>query len=165
MTDARAQRPLSITVIGIYLLLGAFLMPSNIHTGSPAFFVGLVFTGWKATVFFLAIGTVGAVLGIGLLRLAPWSGVAAIYFFVFRALNTLAILLVPHSRVRFKEGLDEVRATHGRPPLSSQMIWFGVMAFLVLMVVVLRFLIVRKDAFFGRAKHGVCSPPLSGGTI
>ena len=165
MTDARIRRPLSITVIGIYMLFGASLMPSNIYRGSPAFFMGVVLRGWLAAVFFSAIGTFDAVLGIGLLRLSPWSRMAAIYFFVFRIVNTSLALLVPGSRAHFEEGIDVVRASRGRPPLSSGMIWLGVGVSLFLMVVVLRFLIARKEAFSARAKPRVSGPPISGGAI
>jgi hypothetical protein len=158
----RAQRPLSIMVIAIYMLFGACSMPGNIYTHSPAFLMGLVFRRWSAILFFVVIGALDAVIGIGLLRLAPWSRIAAIYFFLFRALNLLFTLLFPNSRASFKEGVDVVRALRGRPPLSWSMIGFGAAVYLCIMVAVLWFLVTRKEAFCGRPKPQLSRPPMSG---
>lgn len=162
VSQTRAQRPLSITVIGLYMLFGAYSMLTNVFTHAPAFLLGLDFRGWKAAVFFLAMGTLDVVIGIGLLRLTPWSRVLAIYFFLFRALNTLLTLALPVSRARFEESVDVLRASRGRPPAPWPVIWFGTVFYLCL---VLWFLITRKEAFFARPKPQVSGPPIVGGAI
>ena len=102
MPTSFAPRPLSITAVGLYMLFGACLMPINISTHAPAFLLGTDFRGWPAVLFFLAIGTLDAGIGIGLLRFASWSRMAAIYFF-FRILNT-AITFLPSREPRAIRG-------------------------------------------------------------
>jgi len=160
----RAQRPLSITIIGLYMLFGACLMPSNIFTQAPAFLMGAGFRGWRAILFFVVMGTLDAVIGIALLRLAPWSRMAAIYFFVFKGANTLLTFVFPGSRARFEEGLKTMRAARGQHSAPPSAVWFAVGA-LGVVAVVLWFLITRKEAFFARAKPQVSSPPIVGGAI
>ena len=67
MPTSSAPRPLSITAVGLYMLFGACLMPINISTHAPAFLLGTDFKDWPAVLFFLAIGTLDAGIGIGLL--------------------------------------------------------------------------------------------------
>ena len=112
-----APRPLSITAVGLYMLFGACLMPINIWTHAPAFLLGADFRDWPAVLFFLAIGTLDTGIGIGLLRFAPWSRMAAIYFFLFRILNTAITFLLPGSRARFEDGVAAVEASLGRRAL------------------------------------------------
>ena len=158
MTGARMQRPLSITVIGFYMLFGACLMPINIYTHGPAFMMGIGFSGWSAAAFFVAMGTLDAGIGVGLLRLARWSRIAAIYFFVFRIVNTCITFLVPASRARFEEGVATMRATLGQRPAPGSPVWFGPAAELCVMAVVLWFLIARQAAFAARKETAVSAP-------
>src|SRR5438445_4357978 len=113
-------------LIGLYMLFGACLMPINIFLHAPAFLMGADFTGWEATVFFLLLGTLDAVIGIALLRLAPWSRMAAIYFFVFKGANTLLTFVFPGSRARFEEGLKTMRAARGQHSAPPSAVWFAV---------------------------------------
>lgn len=144
---SHAQRPLSITVIGLYMLFGACLMPINIYTHGPAFLMGKDFRGWSAVAFFVAMGTLDAAIGIGLLRFARWSRIAAIYFFVFRIINTSVTFLLPASRARFEEGVEALRASLGQQTVQRAPIWFGPALELCVMAVVLWFLFARKEAF------------------
>jgi hypothetical protein len=150
MTGTRMRRPLSITVTGLYMLFGACLMPINIYTHGPASMMGMDFRGWRAAAFFVAMGTLDAAIGISLLRLARWSRISAIYFFVFRIVNTSVTFLVPASRSRFEEGVATMRATLGQQPAPGSPAWFGPAAELCVMAVVLWFLIARKAAFAAR---------------
>jgi hypothetical protein len=125
ISEARAQSPLSVTAIGLYMLFGACLMPLNIYLHRPAFLLVVDFRGWKATVFFVAMGTLDAVIGIGLLRFASWSRIAAIYFFVFRIVNMSLTFLLPGSRRRFEEGIEAMQAALGQQAARRSPIWFG----------------------------------------
>jgi len=148
----RGQKPLSITVIGLYMLFGACLMPINILMHAPAFLMGADFTGWEATVFFLALGTLDAVIGIGLLRLATWSRILAIYFFLFRIINTLVTFWLPGSRARFEEWIAVMQRSMGAASTPRSPIWFGPAFEVSLMAVVLWFLFTRKEAFLARSE-------------
>lgn len=145
--DRRVQKPWSPTVIGFYMLFGACLMPVNIYLHAPAFLMSVDFRGWKAAAFFVAMGTLDAVIGIGLLRLARGSRIAAIYFFAFRMANTALTFLLPGSRARFEEGVDAMQAALGQQAARRSPIWFGPAFELALMAVILWFLLARKEAF------------------
>ena len=129
------------------MLFGACLMPINIFTHAPAFLMGADFTGWEAAVFFLALGTLDAVIGIGLLKLATWSRILAIYFFLFRLINTLVTFLLPVSRARFEEWIAVMQRSMGAASAPRSPIWFGPAFEVSLMAVVLWFLFTRKEAF------------------
>jgi hypothetical protein len=146
-TVSRVQKPLSITVIGLYMLFGACLMPINIFTHAPAFFMGVDFGGSRAIAFFAAMGTLDAVIGMGLLRFAAWSRVVAIYFFLFRIGNTLLTFSLPGSRARFEEAIALMQAAMGRKFAPRSPIWFGGVIELAAMALVLWFLFSRKSAF------------------
>lgn len=147
MPTPSPPRPLSITAVGLYMLFGACLMPVNISTHAPAFLFGADFRSAPAVLFFLAIGTLDAVIGIGLLRFAPWSRMAAIYFFAFRILNTAITFLLPATRARFEDGVAAVEASLGRPAASHPPLWFGAVLELALMALALWFLLTSKAAF------------------
>ncbi len=149
MPTSSAPRPLSITAAGLYMLFGACLMPINIWTHAPAFLLGADFRGWPAALFFLAIGTLDAGIGIGLLRFAPWSRVAAIYFFLFRILNTAITFLLPGSRARFEDGVAAAEASLGRAGAPHPPLWFGAVLELGVMGLVLWLLLTSKAAFVG----------------
>jgi len=142
-----SPRPLSITAVGLYMLFGACLMPINIWTHAPAFLLGADFRGWLAVLFFLAIGTLDAGIGIGLLRFAPWSRMAAIYFLFFRILNTTITFLLPGSRARFEDGVAAVEASLGRAGAPHPPLWFGAVLELGVMALVLWLLLTSKAAF------------------
>lgn len=145
--DRRIQKPWSATAIGLYMLFGACLMPVNIYLHAPAFLMGVDFRGWKAAAFFVVIGTLDAAIGSGLLMLARWSRIAAIYFFVFRMANTFVTFSLPESRARFEEGVVAMQAVLGQQAARRSPIWFGPVVELSLMALILWFLLARKEVF------------------
>ena len=147
MPTSSAPHPLTVTAVGLYMLFGACLMPVNISTHAPAFLLGADFRGLPAVLFFLAIGTLDAGIGIGLLRFAPWSRMAAIYFFVFRILNTVITFLLPGNRARFEDGVAAVEASLGRAGAPHPPLWFGALLELGVMGLVLGLLLTSKEAF------------------
>ncbi len=86
----RAGRvPVVIIVVAVLLLAGtsSLLVVPFMHF--PAFLMGKVLYGGAAKVFYVALGLIDLTLGIGLLRLKPWSLPATIAFYVFRLLNAI----------------------------------------------------------------------------
>lgn len=146
-SESPAQSPPSITAVGLYMLFGACLMPINIYLRAPAFLMGMDFGGWVAMAFFLAMGAADATIGIGLLRLASWSRIAAIYFFLFRATNMAITFLLPGSRARFEEGVNATQAALGQSSVRRSPTWFGPAVELTVMVLVLWVLLRTKEAF------------------
>lgn len=157
MPTSSAPRPLSITAVGLYMLFGACLMPINISTHAPAFLLGAEFRDWPAVLFFLAIATLDAGIGIGLLRFAPWSRMAAVYFFVFRILNTAATFLLPASRARFENGVAAVEASLGRAGAPHPPLWFGALLELGVMGLALWLLLTSEAAFVRAEGRGSAS--------
>jgi hypothetical protein len=155
------QRPVSITAIGIYMLFGACLMPINISFAQrvPAFLMGIGFTGWKAVVFFLAMAALDAAIGIGLLRLAAWSRMAAIYFFMFRMANLFVTFSFPGSRARFEEGVDAMQSALGSHSARRSPMWFGPVFEFALMGAILWILLTSKQAFPRRNNGARASAP------
>jgi hypothetical protein len=147
VATSSTPQPLSITAAGLYMLFGACLMPINIWKHAPAFLLGADFRGWPAVLFFLAIGTLDAGIGIGLLRFAPCSRMAAIYFFFFRIINTAITFLLPGSRARFEDGVAAVEASLGRAAAPHPPLWFGAVLELGVMGLVLWVLVTTKAAF------------------
>lgn len=147
MPTSSAARSMSITAVGLYMLFGACLMPINISTHAPAFLFGVDFRDGPAVFFFLAIGILDAGIGIGLLRFAPWSRMAAIYFLVFRILNTAITFLLPASRLRFENGVAAVEASLGRPAAPHPPLWFGAVLELAVMALAGWLLLTSKAAF------------------
>ncbi len=152
MAEPRARTPLSLTAIGLYMLFGACLMPINILMHAPAFLMGLDFRGWKAAAFFLAMGTLDAGIGIGVLRLAAWSRIAAIYFFWFRMANMFVTFSLPGSRARFEGSVAAMQAALGQQSRPRDPIWFGPVFELSLMGLVLWVLLTRREAFAARGE-------------
>jgi len=83
------------------------------------------------------------VLGIGLLRLAPWSRIPAICFFLFRIINTLLTFLLPGTRARFEEGIAVMQASLGQQSAPRSPMWFGPVVELSIMAVILWFLFTQ----------------------
>jgi hypothetical protein len=130
-------------------------MPINIWTHAPAFLMGAEFRGWPAVLFFLAIGTLDAGIGIGVLRFAPWSRMAAIYFFLFRIFNTAITFLLPGSRARFEDGVAAAEASLGQTGAAHPPLWLGAALEIGVLGVVLWLLLSSKAAFVraeGRAE-------------
>jgi hypothetical protein len=157
MPTSSSPRPLSITAVGLYMLFGACLIPINISTHAPAFLLGADFRDWPAVLCFLAIGTLDAGIRIGLLRFAPWSRMAGLYFFLFRILNTAITFLLPGSRARFEDGVAAVEASLGRVGAPHLPLWFGVVLELGVMGLALWLLLTSKAAFVRAQRRALTS--------
>ena len=143
------------------MLFGACVMPLNVYSHAPAFLMGMDFAGWKAAAFFVAMGMLDAVIGIGLLRAATWSRMAAICFFVFRITNMSVTFLLPRSLARFEASIELTRQSLGLasgPERSPA--WFGGAVELCGMAAILWSLFTRKQAFLPPGAEGGASEPL-----
>jgi hypothetical protein len=89
----RAGRvPVAVIVVAVLLLAGtpSLLVVPFMHF--PAFLMGEVLYGGAARTVYVAFGLIDLTLGIGLLRLKPWSLPATVAFYVFSLLNTFFML-------------------------------------------------------------------------
>jgi hypothetical protein len=143
------RRPLSITLIGAYLILSGITCGAWIFFPVPAILLGMVFGGIPARLFYCAYAAALILIGIGLIKLRPASRIAAIALLVFGIVNSVLFLLLP--------GLDDrMQAvtswfTAGLPVntlLASTPFTIGALGFGLAIVGVLIWLLVRNRSAF-----------------
>lgn len=118
-------------------------------TKMPAFFLGLVFTGWAAALIYAALGVAQIYAGWGLLRLNERGRQVAIAIYVLSAVQTLLMLLVPGVRERVQEATEmftPVTETSLAPDPTG--IWWGWMGVALLAIVVMLWLLVKWKGVF-----------------
>ena len=151
-TSAASARPLSITIIGWILVVGALFVAPFMFLHFPIFFFGYLFDGVLAHVVGFGWCVVQVVAGVGLLRLKPWGRTLAICALLFGMLSGLASLFVPGSHARLQQAtalvLDRLGVPH--PPGAIQEpvpYWAGLVVGFVIVAVQLWFIVTRKKAF------------------
>jgi uncharacterized membrane protein len=147
--DAPASaRPLSMSIIGWYMLVAGVGCLYPVIAGFPGFFAGGVFTGWSARVMYLVIGAVEFFAGAELLHLRERGRLAAIAVCSVSLVNALALLLVPGAASRaaaFEHSRFASLASHATITSHASLMtgaWIGLLA-----LVPLWFLLRRKAAF------------------
>jgi hypothetical protein len=96
-------RPLSISAIGYYLLVGAAGTALCVALRVPALFFGAVVTGWTAMALYSAYTAIQVYLGSGLLQLDERARIWAIVYFVAGAANTLVLIAGPGFADRMRD--------------------------------------------------------------
>jgi hypothetical protein len=157
-----SRRPVSITIIGWYLLVTAIFYAANLFFHFPIFLFGFLVSGLGKTLFVLAVCVFHVFVGIGLLRLKPWAWIASICYFVFFLFNSFATVLIPGAQARLESARAEYGKAFGAPsqvfgaaqnPVHFP-IWILVALTLPVTGVLLWFLATNKGAF------GQAPPPL-----
>jgi hypothetical protein len=149
--SATSARPISITIIGWYMVVSAFCALSGLFIHIPMYVLGFMMKGWAASLFLLGCGILQLVTGVGLLKLKPWSRSLAIGHFSFFTVNSALMVVLPGSQARF-EGVmrasQEAFGTTAQPATMPPIpLWFGFAFCLPLFAVVLWFLITQKKSF------------------
>jgi hypothetical protein len=145
-----ARRPLSIAIIGWYMVVSAFCTLPFLFLHMPMFLMGFMIKGWASSLFMLACGVLQLVAGAGLLKLKPWSRILAIGYFSFFTLSTVMMVALPGSQARYEEAMRSVQETVGAPAPPSTLhfpMWFGLAFCLPLFAVVVWFLVTQKKSF------------------
>ncbi|HUK88208.1 MAG TPA: hypothetical protein VLT85_11130 [Terriglobales bacterium] len=143
-------RPVSITIIAVLILLGAINFPVALLLRFPAYVFGWLVAGWGGAAFYLGFSLAHLAIGVGLLKLRPWSRWAAIALYLFGMINAATMALPGRM-----EALMEVAWSRFpmpmRPPASFPMppMWIYMAPGLVLIGVILYFL-VREGKAFGK---------------
>jgi hypothetical protein len=150
-------RPLSITIIAWFLLIGCLFIPLSLVLRSPAILFTKLLTGWPAVLFFLSYAAVQACIGVGLLRLKPVARTAAIIYFIFGVLNGAVFYLAPGGHARMLALMESqqsmfpwMRLIQDQPAFHfdpTPFIAMGAVSGLIGITVPLYFLITRKVAF------------------
>jgi hypothetical protein len=145
-------RPLSITLIAWYLLISAFIGVLGLSVDPPVFFLGFFFKGTAASLLMFALALLQSFIGFGLLKLRPWGRTLAIYYFQFLIFNSLTMVLIPGTQVRFEQAMNEMLrdmqgTTGAAPPVMHFPVWFGVIFAVPLLSLLLWVVVSRKGAF------------------
>src|ERR1700680_4459814 len=152
------SRPLSITIIGWYLIIGSALGPLSILFTStlfprsklPVFILGFFLFGPSAYLLFIIWMAVQIVAAVGLLKLKTWGLYITIALQCLALLNMVLIVAIPDNRLRFQQIMDSFRVSisarmdHSAPTFPT---WIGILSSLPLIAVILFFLISQKNAF------------------
>jgi hypothetical protein len=152
-----SRRPLSITIIACYLLLGAAFFPINLAMHAPAALFTKLLIGWAAVVYWLVLGAVQVYLGVGLLRLRPASRLVAMAYLVFALLNSVVFFFAPGGRDRLLQLIQMqhslfpwMNASQSSYPLRidpTPFIMIGAVFGAGVVVVILYFLFQSREAF------------------
>jgi hypothetical protein len=154
-----SARPLSITIIGWYLLItsGVTLLSllfsrSFFHGQSiPLCFLGFFVFGRSAVLILVVWMTAQLVAAVGLLKLRNWGRVVTIWLQVLGIANLVLTFGPPANRVRFQQIMETMIASMhpGLPQTFSFSLpaWIGIVASAPIVLVVLWFLITQKRAF------------------
>ncbi|MFZ0582298.1 MAG: hypothetical protein WAN72_14750 [Candidatus Acidiferrales bacterium] len=144
------KRPLSITIIAYVSLLGACVLPLIQLMHVPMMFMGIFYTGWKASLIIMGFMSVQLMMAYGLLKLEPWGRSLAIYYFNFGIFNSIISVVLPGAQARFDQAETLMKGTMGLPASPSQAkfpIWTGLLFSLPLIAIQLWFVVKHKQAF------------------
>jgi hypothetical protein len=104
------KRPLSITIVAWFLLVGCLFIPVNLGLRAPAILFTKLLTGSPAVLFYLSFAIAQLCIGVGLLRLRPTARVAAVIYFVFGSVNAAVFYLSPGGHARMLSLMESERA-------------------------------------------------------
>ena len=148
---APGARPLSISIIGWYLLVCALGTAVGAILRMPGMFFGLVLTGWASLAIYTAFTAVQIYLGTGLLQLQEPARVATIVYFALMALNSVVTCVLPGFGARMQTVQDWLPAfmRAGQPPANFEGTGGMMLMGTLLMAIPIWFLVRRRGAFAG----------------
>ena len=148
-TSVRVARPLSITVIGWYLLVGTASSAVQVLMGVPASIFGMTLAGPAASLLYLAMFAAQAYLGVGLLQLQPLSRILAVYFFLFGFVNEALFIGLPGREARLAAMVRALPSSMQPAPGAAPAMawWLPLISAGIGTALPIWFLIKRKDAF------------------
>ena len=148
-TSAPPARPLSVSVIGWYLLVSALFLAVPALIRLPAFVFGAVITGWAGVAVYAVCAGAQVFLGAGLLRLREPARVGAIVYLCFTALNSAVTWLLPGYEARMQLMLREMPrlSAAGVPAQMPQPAWVFALLGIAFVAIPVWFLVRRRAAF------------------
>ena len=162
---SQRARPLSITIIGWFLLVGSAFTPlyllfySRFFPGVqfPLFFLGFFFLGRSAFLILIVWMAAQMVAAVGLLRLKKWGLFTTIGLQCLAVMNVTLLVGFPANRARFQQFMETIIASiNARMPQPAPFVfpmWIGIVSSLPIVFVILWFLIARKQAFTSAAQE------------
>jgi hypothetical protein len=158
-------RPLSITIIGWFLVVSSAATPlfllfySTFLPGMqlPLFFLGFFFFGRSASLILIVWMAAQMVAAVGLLKLKNWGLFATIGLQCLAVTNAVLLVGIPANRARFQQLMETMMASmNTRMPQPAPFVvpmWAGIASSLPIVFVILWFLITRKQAFTSAAQE------------
>jgi hypothetical protein len=145
---ASTGRPVSISIIGWYLVISTCFAPFAAFFHFPISIFGLYLTGRAASLVMAAVGVIQLTMGIGLLRLKPWGRTITIWYFSFFLVNSFLMVLLPGSQARFDQTMAYSQKMMGTAAMPIHFpMWIGLVFSVPLFVLLLWFVVTRKEAF------------------
>ena len=117
--DAKPARPLSITIIGWFLLVGSALAPLSLlfwhsmfrSVQMPMCFLGFFLFGWSAVLVLAIWMALQLVAAVGLLKLKNWGRLVTIGLQCLGIVNGVILVAVPANGIRFQQLIDSLTAS------------------------------------------------------
>jgi len=149
VTPRTSTRPMSISIIGWWLLVSGPFTVILAIIGLPAFFAGAVLEGWAGRAVYLLMGAIVSYIGWELLQLRERGRLLAIGWLALGILNSAYAVLVPGVRERMRElQVTMQSAPPPQAPFDSTSFSIVILAFTVgLMGVGIWLLVRHKPAF------------------
>jgi len=141
-----SARPLSISVIGCYLLIaaaGTALAAAAFHM---AVLFGFIVTGWSAVAAYTVLVAIDIYLGAGLLRLRERARLWSIVYFCAVAANSMVSLARPGIMQQMQQAAPAFFPTAAAMPQMGNMWVFGLIS-AAAFAVPIWFLVRRRAAF------------------
>lgn len=156
---SQSERPLSITIIGWFLLIGSALAPLGLLMNRalfpgvqiPFYFLGFFLFGSSAYLVFIVWMAAQMAAAVGLLKLHNWGRVTAIALQCLGAINAGLLLVIPGHRAKFQQVMEAMMASMNarmrQPAPFVFPTWIGYGMAFPMILVILWFLITRRQAF------------------
>ena len=147
--EDRGGRPLSITLIGWFLLLSALVTAFSAIVQVPGMFFGVLLTRWTALAAYSLLTAVNIYLGVGLLQLHQSARIAGIVYFAILAANSIAMFALPGFPARIQAIQDAMRGfvRVDQIPIPFESYWIFGLIGAVIAAVPIWFLVRRRAAF------------------
>jgi len=140
-------RPLSISIIGWWLLISGVICVLLSPLRMPVTVFLWIVSGWTAAAWYFVLGAFYTYIGYGLLRLNAMARLLAISLLSFGVVNGLVFYALPGRDARLATFMSKFLFTHLAPPTHFPV--FMLIPTLVGVALPLWFLITRKKAFEG----------------
>jgi hypothetical protein len=152
-------RPLSITIIGWFLIVGSAITPFFLVMNRsifpdlkfPMFFLGAFFLGRSAILIMGVWMVTQLIAGVGLLKMKKWGLFSSIGLQCLGITNCLLVTIIPANRVRFQEIMEAMTASMNanmpHPVPFTFPVWVGFVISLPFLLVILWFLVKERQAF------------------
>src|SRR5215472_9013341 len=162
---SQLARPLSITIIGWFLVVTSVLSPLGLlFNGAflsgvklPFYFLGFFIFGRSAYLILIVWMAAQMTAAVGLLKLKRWGLFATIGLQCLTAVNAALLIGIPSSRARFQQIMETMIASmSARMPQPVPFVfpvWLGLAISFPIIFVILWCLITKKQAFTSAAQE------------